>query len=96
MTCLSEAAIQAALAELPGWSRRGDRIYRTYHFPNFTRAFAFMTSVSTAIEKLNHHPAWANSYSIVHVSLTTGDAGGITALDFELARIFELTARNYL
>ena len=40
---------------------------------------------------MNHHPDWKNVYNRVEVSLSTHDAGGITALDFDLAaRMTEL------
>jgi 4a-hydroxytetrahydrobiopterin dehydratase len=35
---------------------------------------------------MDHHPEWFNVYSKVVVDLTTHSAGGITELDFELAR----------
>jgi 4a-hydroxytetrahydrobiopterin dehydratase len=35
---------------------------------------------------MNHHPEWFNVYNKVVVELTTHDAGGITELDFKLAR----------
>ena len=39
-----------------------------------------------AAEKLDHHPDWSNVYKTVEVKLNTHDAGGLTELDFELAR----------
>jgi 4a-hydroxytetrahydrobiopterin dehydratase len=35
---------------------------------------------------MNHHPEWFNVYKKVTVHLTTHEAGGITELDFTLAR----------
>ncbi len=35
---------------------------------------------------MNHHPEWFNVYNKVSVNLTTHDAGGITELDFQLAK----------
>ncbi len=61
------------------------RLHRTYKFPSFVKAFAFMTAGAIEAEKLNHHPEWSNVYSTVKVDLSTHDAGGITELDFELA-----------
>ena len=45
-----------------------------------------MTLASIAAEKLDHHPDWSNVYKTVEVKLNTHDAGGLTELDFELAR----------
>jgi 4a-hydroxytetrahydrobiopterin dehydratase len=36
---------------------------------------------------LDHSGWWSNVYNRVTIELSTHDAGGLTALDFELARI---------
>jgi 4a-hydroxytetrahydrobiopterin dehydratase len=84
---LGKEAIADALAGLDGWSLAGDggSITRTFIFENFSEAFAFMTLVALAAEKMDHHPDWSNVYKTVNVTLNTHDAGGLTALDFELA-----------
>jgi 4a-hydroxytetrahydrobiopterin dehydratase len=85
---LDNAAIEQALATLPGWALAGDRlsISRTFVFKNFSEAFGFMARAALAAEKLDHHPDWSNVYKTVEVKLNTHDAGGLTELDFELAR----------
>ena len=45
-----------------------------------------MTRAALVAEKLDHHPEWTNVYNRVEVRLTTHSAGGVTALDFELAK----------
>ena len=64
-----------------------DAIGREFLFADFRQAFSFMTQLALAAEKLNHHPEWANVYNRVTVLLTTHDAGGLTARDFELAAL---------
>ena len=85
---LSPEEIEEALAELGEWSleQGGAAIARTFTFKNFSEAFGFMTRAALAAEKLDHHPEWSNVYKTVEVRLTTHDAGGLTALDFDLAR----------
>ena len=85
---LDREAIAAALAGLEGWALTpdGDAITRTFAFRNFSEAFGFMSRVALAAEKMDHHPDWSNVYKTVEVRLNTHDAGGITALDFDLAR----------
>jgi len=85
---LSKDAIATALAELGGWSLAADgaSIKRSFVFKNFSEAFAFMTRVALAAEKMDHHPDWSNVYKTVDVTLNTHDAGGVTALDIELAK----------
>jgi 4a-hydroxytetrahydrobiopterin dehydratase len=40
-------------------------------------------------EKLNHHPDWSNVYNLLKIKLSTNDAGGVTELDFKLAKSIE-------
>lgn len=83
---LDDEEIGAGLSELPGWSLANNKLRREFKFGNFVEAFGFMTSAAIESEKMNHHPEWCNVYNKVVVDLTTHDAGGITMLDFELAR----------
>ena len=83
---LSDAEIQAALGEVAGWSVENGKLTQNFKFANFVQAFGFMTSAAIEAEKMNHHPEWFNVYNKVNVELVTHDAGGITQLDFELAR----------
>ncbi|MBZ9675303.1 4a-hydroxytetrahydrobiopterin dehydratase [Mesorhizobium sp. ES1-1] len=85
---LDRPAAEAALAGLDGWTLAQDAasIGRTFTFRNFSEAFAFMTRVAMAAEKMDHHPEWSNVYKTVDVTLTTHDVGGVTALDIELAK----------
>jgi 4a-hydroxytetrahydrobiopterin dehydratase len=81
-------------AKLPtpnGWKREENRdaITRELVFPDFNRAFAFMTQVALAAEKADHHPEWSNVYNKVRVTLSTHDAGGVTQKDLDLARFID-------
>jgi 4a-hydroxytetrahydrobiopterin dehydratase len=81
-------------AKLPtpaNWSRDSSRdaITRELVFPDFNRAFAFMTQVALAAEKADHHPEWSNVYNKVRVTLSTHDAGGVTQKDLDLARFID-------
>lgn len=82
-------------AELPGWSLANGKLHRALRFPDFARAFAFMTEAALVAEKLDHHPEWTNVHSRVVVDLVTHDAKGLTDLDFALARrMSEIAARH--
>jgi 4a-hydroxytetrahydrobiopterin dehydratase len=94
MKKLTEAEINAKMAAMPGWSLRNGKLHREYKFSDFRHAIEFMMAAVPGIDKMNHHPEWANVYNRVTVDLTTHDAGGITARDFELAGLLETTARK--
>ena len=82
---LSQDKINSALAGLSDWQQDGDCIKRSFKFHNFQQAMAFMVAAALHAEKHDHHPDWTNCYNRVDVSLTTHDAGGLTAKDFALA-----------
>lgn len=86
---LEEAEIQRALEQLPGWSLRDGQLHRELRFPDFVRAFGFMSAMALVSEALNHHPHWSNVYNRVVIALHTHDAGGITAFDLEWAKRVE-------
>ena len=85
---LTGSARTAALAKLSGWSdvKGRDAITRQFTFGDFNEAFGFMARAALIAEKLDHHPDWSNVYKTVEVKLNTHDAGGLTALDFDLAK----------
>ncbi len=83
---LSTDAIQAGLDELEGWTLLDEKLHREFRFQSFIAAFGFMTSAAIEAEKMDHHPEWSNVYNKVSVDLTTHNAGGITELDFQLAK----------
>lgn len=89
---LPESEIDARMVGLPHWERRAQRLHRSYRFADFSEAFGWMTRVALVAESLNHHPEWRNVYARVEVELTTHDAGGLTALDFELAHAMDRLA----
>ena len=83
----------AALAQT-GWAATDgrDALTKTFVFANFIEAFGWMAQVAIWAEKLNHHPEWSNVYKTVNVTLTTHDAGGVTALDVALAKKMDAIA----
>lgn len=84
---MSDAEIATALTDLDGWERVHNRgaITKTFKFKDFDEAFGFMQKVAPVAEQMNHHPEWTNVYNRVDVTLSTHDAGGLTALDVQLA-----------
>jgi 4a-hydroxytetrahydrobiopterin dehydratase len=59
------------------WKETNNTLYMQFKFQNFSEAFAFMTRVALAAEKMDHHPTWKNTYDKVEIWLSTHDAGDI-------------------
>lgn len=77
---------------LPDWTLLKDRdaIGRDFKFKDFSEAFAFMTRVALLAEKQDHHPEWSNVYNRVSITLSTHDAGGLSARDIRLAEAIDM------
>ena len=85
-TKLTDAETSAQLEGISGWTVENEKLHKEFQFNSFVEAFGFMASVALIAESMNHHPEWFNVYNRVTVDLATHDAGGISALDFELAK----------
>lgn len=94
MTALSDIEIQRGLGALPGWSRKGDTIVKSYHFATFPAGIAFLGQVAVVAESMAHHPDVDIRYTKVHFVLSTHDAGGVTTKDFALAKAIEELAAS--
>lgn len=96
MKRLEPAKTSEALKQLPEWRYDSAReaIARDFKFPGFAQAFAFMSEIALAAEKRDHHPEWSNVYNRVSVVWTTHDAGGLTEMDLEMARLCDATFRR--
>lgn len=80
---LTQTELSDLLARHPQWTLREDglALQRTFRFADFNAAFGFMTRVALYADKADHHPEWFNVYNRVEITLTTHDAGGISARD---------------
>lgn len=82
---LTDEQIADHLKARPEWSETGEAIQRTYAFKNFAESMRFVGKVADAAEAADHHPDILIRYNKVTLTLSTHDAGGITAKDFDLA-----------
>lgn len=89
---LNDSEVQQELQKLSGWTLLNGKLHKTFQFASFVEAFGFMAKVALAAEAMNHHPEWFNVYNRVVIDLTTHDAGGISARDFELGAKIEVFA----
>jgi 4a-hydroxytetrahydrobiopterin dehydratase len=91
-TELSPAVVDAWLSAHPGWSRSGKAIVRTYAFPDFAAALAFVVRAGCWAEKHDHHPDVQLGWGRAQLLWTTHDAGGITQLDLDGAAAADASA----
>ena len=91
---LSAETIRTALKAHPLWrlADGSDALYREIKCTDFKAAFALMTQIALKAEQMNHHPEWFNVYNTVQITLATHDVGGLSDLDFELARFIDSIA----
>lgn len=85
MTALSPSEIESRLRNLSNWKLHVGKLVRTFEFPDFRAALAFVNAVGELAEQAGHHPDIDIRYNKVELSLVSHDAGGITAKDFDLA-----------
>ena len=88
---LTDAEVQALLADHSAWTLRADgkALERTFRFKDFNQAFGFMTRVALYADKADHHPEWFNVYNRVEMTLTTHDADGLSARDAAMVAAIE-------
>jgi 4a-hydroxytetrahydrobiopterin dehydratase len=89
---LSRDQIHAELRKIEGWELRGDAIAKQYEFASFPDALAFVNRVGERAEAADHHPDIAINYRRVTLTYSTHSAGGLTAKDFEGARMADAVA----
>lgn len=91
---LTPEEIESSRELVPAWEVRGESLHREFTFGDFREAFAFMTTIAVLAEEMDHHPNWSNVYNRVTIDLSTHDAGGLTELDFDLARRIDMLKGN--
>jgi len=89
---LSDLEIRRALGAVPGWTRKGEALTKTYSFARFADGIRFVDAVAAIADRMNHHPDIDIRYTQVTFSLSSHDAGGITKRDLDLAEAIEKAA----
>jgi 4a-hydroxytetrahydrobiopterin dehydratase len=92
---LDDAAIQRALAAMPGWEGGTDAIRRTVRAPDFPTAIRIVDDIAVIAEEINHHPDIDIRWRTLHFTLATHAKGGVTQYDLTLAqRIDEVVSKH--
>jgi 4a-hydroxytetrahydrobiopterin dehydratase len=76
------------------WTEENGALVRTFKTPDFMTAYRLASVAVEPAEKLNHHPDIAFGWGYVRFTLTTHDAGGVTALDHQLADALDLAVKR--
>ncbi|MGB9404317.1 MAG: 4a-hydroxytetrahydrobiopterin dehydratase [Candidatus Acidiferrales bacterium] len=72
--------------EVPQWKVvDGHHITRTFTFPDFVQALAFVNKVGALAEEQGHHPDILLSWGKAEITTWTHKINGLTASDFILA-----------
>ena len=83
---LTAEEIAPLMTQLDGWSVDGfKKLTRTYTFPDFVQALAFVNRAGAVAEEEGHHPDLFLTWGKVGVELTTHAIGGLSENDFILA-----------
>lgn len=89
---LKGAQLSVLHQEVPEWSVVNEHhLVRTYRFPDFARALAFVNKVGAVAEEQGHHPDILLAWGKAEVTLWTHKIDGLTESDFIMAaRIDEI------
>jgi len=72
------------------WQTEDDALVRDFDFPDFAAAMWFVNRVAELAEERNHHPdILIHGWNKVRLTLTTHDAGGLTAADHAMAEAID-------
>jgi len=92
---LRDEEIAARLASLPGWSRDGDEITRTFGH-TYHECVHLAMYVAAKAREVGHHPDMHITWQRIRFAITTHDAGGkLTDADFSLARHIDQIAAGH-
>ena len=91
MEKLSPTEIENKLVKLKKWSRDNGCIFRQYKLNSFMDVMSLANLVSDKAEQIDHHPKIIIDYDCVEFRLSTHSVGGVSELDFELAKFIQET-----
>lgn len=83
---LTAEEVETELANVTGWEASNDRLKKRFSFSNFAESLAFVNKLGEEAEAMDHHPDVKMGWGYAEIEITTHDRGGITDVDFALAR----------
>jgi 4a-hydroxytetrahydrobiopterin dehydratase len=89
MATLTRDDAEARVRELPGWTLDGNAIRKQFVLRDFPQAVDFVARLVPGAEAADHHPDILINYKRVTLTYSTHSEGGLTAKDFEGAKMAE-------
>jgi 4a-hydroxytetrahydrobiopterin dehydratase len=91
MKKLSESAISEKLKSLEKWELKEEKwIERRYRFKEYLEGIRFVNKLAELAEELKHHPFITIQYKLIIVELTSWSENGLTDVDFDLAKMYDI------
>lgn len=81
-------------AGLEDWRKLAQALHARFLTGNFLAGLRFVTAVTEAAERANHHPDVTLTYRLVDVKLISHDVSRVTQRDVDLARRISEIARD--
>lgn len=82
-------------AQVPGWEVANEHhLHRSYSFPDFVTALAFVNRIGELAEQQGHHPDILLGWGKVEITIWTHKVDGLTESDFILAAKIEELPRK--
>jgi 4a-hydroxytetrahydrobiopterin dehydratase len=85
-TKLTAEELTEKLSEANNWREINGKIHRKFEFKNFAESLDFVNKVGAIAEARDHHPDITFGWGYAEFEITTHSEGGLTALDFALAK----------
>lgn len=78
--------VNEGMQGLQEWSLDSRSIVKNFAFANFKEALEFVNKVGEIAEKYSHHPDIMINANLVRLSLTSHNLGGLSKVDFDIAK----------
>jgi 4a-hydroxytetrahydrobiopterin dehydratase len=86
---LSMDVASRLMEQLDGWSFEQGHLAKSFYFPDFASALAFVNKVGAISEEQGHHPDLYMTWGKVSLEVWTHKIDGLTESDFILAAKFD-------
>ena len=92
MATLTRAEAENRVKDLNGWTLEDKAIRKQFVFGGFPEAVAFVSRLVPHAEAADHHPDVLINYKRVTLTYSTHSEGGLTAKDFDGAKMADRVA----